>query len=173
MAAQRLDRDATPTLFLVVKSLPKDALIEKQVLYHTGRRYSDININEDDEEGDNTPLSYPPINSTESFVEGETEVRSEVSHIQFATASAAVICGRGTSNWEAVSQRLKATTHFEGRLTRALSVRLFYKVATIGDLPAIQSLFHPNSPAVTPVPCRGIRTRDQSDWEYALCILSA
>ena len=42
-----------------------------------------------------------------------------------------------------------------------------------GDLPAIESLFRSNSPAVTPVPCRGIRTRDQSDWEYALCILSA
>jgi hypothetical protein len=41
------------------------------------------------------------------------------------------------------------------------------------DLPPVQSLFHPSSPAVTPVPCRRIRTRDQSDWEYALCILSA
>ena len=41
------------------------------------------------------------------------------------------------------------------------------------DLPPIQDLFHPSSPAITPVPCRCIRTRDQSDWEYALCILSA
>lgn len=117
-------------------------------------------------------------------------MRSEVSYLQCATASAAVICGRGTPNWETVSQRLEAATHFEGRLRRALSVRLFYKVETIAgeslevdsidrpldseaDLPAIQSLFRPNSPAVTPVPCRGIHTRDQSDWEYALCILSA
>ncbi|KAI0284373.1 hypothetical protein BGY98DRAFT_1087615 [Russula aff. rugulosa BPL654] len=146
MAAQHLDRDATPTLFLVVKGLPKDALIEKQVLYHTGRRYSDI---DEDEEGD-TALSFL-IYSTESFVKGDTE---------YATASASVICGRGTSNWETVSQHLEATTHFEGRLMQA-------------DLPAIQSLFHSNSPAVTPVPCWGIRTRDQSDWEYALCILSA
>lgn len=169
MAARRLDRDATPTLFLVVKGLPKDALVEKQVLYHTGRGYSDID--EDEEEGD-TALSYPPICSTESFVNGDTEVRTEVSYLQYATASAAVICWRGTSNWEAVSQHLEAATHIEGRLTRALSVRLFYTVATIADLPAIQSLFHPNSPAVTPVPCRSIHTRDQSDWEYALCILS-
>ncbi len=56
---------------------------------------------------------------------------SEVSHLQYATASAAVICGRGTSNWETVSQRLEATTHLEGRLTRALSVRLFYTVEAI------------------------------------------
>lgn len=53
------------------------------------------------------------------------------SHLQYATASASVICGRGTSNWEAVSQRLKVATHSEDRLTRALSVRLFYNVATI------------------------------------------
>jgi hypothetical protein len=58
-------------------------------------------------------------------------VLSEVSHLQYATASAAVICGRGTSNRETVSQRLEAATHIESRLRRALSVRLFYSVATI------------------------------------------
>jgi hypothetical protein len=47
---------------LAVKGLPKDALIEKQVLYHTGRRYSDIDEDEG-EEGD-TALSYTPIYST-------------------------------------------------------------------------------------------------------------
>jgi hypothetical protein len=129
--------------------------------------------------------------AAESFVEGDTEVRFEVSHIQRVTSSAAVICGKGSSNWADVAHRLKAAPHLEGRLTRALSVRLFYKVTTTAggviafskptqmasdseaDLPPIQSLFHPSSPAVTPVPCRCIRTRDQSDWEYALCILSA
>lgn len=32
-----LGQDYIPTLFLVVKDLPKDALVEKQVLFHTGR----------------------------------------------------------------------------------------------------------------------------------------
>jgi hypothetical protein len=128
----------------------------------------------------------------ESFVEGDSEVRSEVSRLQRATASAAVICGKGSSNWADISHRLKAAAHLEGSLTRALSVRLFYNVTTIAggavtfifkadsvasdseaDLPPIQSLFHLNSPTVTPVPCRCIRTRDQRDWEYAICILSA
>ena len=102
-----------------------------------------------------------------------------------------MICGRGSSKWANVVHRLKAAPHLEGRLTRAVSVRLFYKVTTKtggviafseltlvaseseADLPSIQDLFHPSSPAITPVPCRCIRTRDQSDWEYALCILSA
>jgi diphthine-ammonia ligase len=48
-------RDTTPTLFLTVKGLPKDALIEKQVLYHTGR------VSAGDEDGDNMPVSCPPI----------------------------------------------------------------------------------------------------------------
>ena len=53
------------------------------------------------------------------------------SRLQHATASASVICGRGTLDWEAVSQHLEAATIIEGRLTRALSVRLFYNVATM------------------------------------------
>jgi hypothetical protein len=40
-----------------VKGLPKDALVEKQVLYHTGRGYSAV----DDDEGD---TAHAPIYST-------------------------------------------------------------------------------------------------------------
>jgi hypothetical protein len=57
-------------------------------------------------------------------------VRWEVSHLEHSTASAAVICGRGSSNWENVSHRLKAVAHLKGGLTHALSVRLFYNVTT-------------------------------------------
>ena len=57
-------------------------------------------------------------------------MRCEVSHLEHSTASAAVICGRGSSNWENVSHRLKAVAHLEGRLRHALSVRLFYNVTT-------------------------------------------
>ena len=53
-----LQRDATPTLFLVVRGLPKGALIEKQVLYHTGRGF--CADDDDDDEGDTaTPVSCP------------------------------------------------------------------------------------------------------------------
>jgi diphthine-ammonia ligase len=47
--------DTAPTLFLTVKGLPKDALIEKQVLYHTGRGCAA------DEDGDTAPVSCPRI----------------------------------------------------------------------------------------------------------------
>ena len=57
-----LQGDATPTLFVAVKGLPKDALIEKQVLYHTGRGFSAAD--EEEESGDTAHLSCPPIYST-------------------------------------------------------------------------------------------------------------
>jgi hypothetical protein len=57
-----LQRDATPTLFLVVRGLPKGALIEKQVLYHTGRG---VSVDDDGDEGDTaTPVSCPASYST-------------------------------------------------------------------------------------------------------------
>jgi len=56
---------ATPMLFLAVKALPKNALIEKQVLYHTGRAFSVSDASDcDSEEGDSTPVTCPPIYGT-------------------------------------------------------------------------------------------------------------
>jgi diphthine-ammonia ligase len=115
-----------------------------------------------------------------------------VSYLEHAGASAAVICGRGYSNscWGEVSSRLKTAAHFKVRLSHALSVRMFYKHTATGgdlalysglvrsshdlkaDLPPVQSLFGSHSPAITPVPCRYIHTRDENDWDYALCILA-
>jgi diphthine-ammonia ligase len=52
-----LQRDATPTLFLVVSCLPKGALIEKQVLYHTGRGFSAAGDGNEDDTA--APVSFP------------------------------------------------------------------------------------------------------------------
>jgi len=166
-AAQTLDRDTIPTLFITVRGLPKGALIEKQVLYHTGRGCAA------DEDGDTAPVSCPPIYGSETFAEADVEIRYEVSYLELAGASAAVICGRGNSNsnWVKASSRLKTAARLGATLSRALSVRMFYKL-TATDLPPVQSLFDLHSPAITPVPCHHIRTRDERDWEYALCILT-
>lgn len=165
-AAQSLDRDSTPTLFLVVKDLPKGAVIEKQVLYHTGRGFA-----ADDEDGDIAPVSHIPLYGSDVIAEAETNVRYEVSSLQRDGASGVVICGRGSSRWKEVLRRLETATHIEGRLARSLSMRLFYNV-TATNHPPIPSLFDQSGPAITPVPCRCIRTRDQSEWDYALCILT-
>ncbi|KAH9062846.1 hypothetical protein EDB87DRAFT_1710829, partial [Lactarius vividus] len=160
-------RGTTPTLFLVVKDLPKGALIEKQVLYHTGRGFA---ADDDDEDGDITPVSHLPLYGSDVFAEAETDIRYEVSYLQRAGASGVVICGRGPSRWKEVLRRLETAVHIEGRLARSLSMRLFYNVTATSNLdhPPIPSLFDHGGPAITPVPCRCIRTRDQRDWDYAL-----
>lgn len=165
-AAQSLDPGSTPTLFLVVKDLPKGALIEKQVLYHTGRGFA-----ADDEDGDSERVSHLPLYGSDVFAEAGTDIRYEVAYLQGAGASGMVICGRGSSGWKEVLLRLETAAHVEGGLARSLSMRLFYNVE-VTNHPPIPSLFNQSGPAITPVPCRSIRTRDQSDWDYALCILT-
>ncbi|KAI0307305.1 hypothetical protein B0F90DRAFT_1814078 [Multifurca ochricompacta] len=151
---------------LSCKGSSKGRPYEKQVLYHTGHGFVT------DEDGDTVRVSCPPIYGSDVFAETDIEIRYEVSYLQSARASCAVICGRGFSNWAKVAHRLKTAVHLEGRLTRALSLRLFYKVTT-SVLPPIQSLFGSSSPAITPIPCHCIRSRDQKDWDYALNILTA
>jgi len=181
-AAQSLDRGTTPALFLVVKDLPRGALIEKQVLYHTGRGFAVY-----DEDGDIARVSHLPLYGSSDFpiyaglnltrmcadvfAEAETDIRYEVAYFQRAGASVMVICGRGTSRWKEALRRLETAAHNEGRLARSLSMRLFYNI-TATNHPPIPSFFDQSGPAITPVPCRCIRTRDQSNWDYALCILT-
>jgi hypothetical protein len=57
-----------------------------------------------------------------AFSKGDTEVRSEVSHLEHAAASAVVICARGSSGWANTSHRLKAVAQLEGRLARVTAV---------------------------------------------------
>ncbi|KAF8272577.1 hypothetical protein EI94DRAFT_1769823 [Lactarius quietus] len=172
-AAQSLDPGSTPSLFLVVKDLPKGALIEKQVLYHTGRGFAA------DDDGDIECVPHLPLyGSGDSPIyarlydsDAETDIRYEVAYLERAGASAMVICGRGSSGWKDALRRLETAAHIEGRLAHSLSMRLS-SLTRILDHPPIPSLFNQSGPAITPVPCRSIRTRDQSDWDYALCILT-
>jgi hypothetical protein len=129
----------TPTLFLVVKDLPKGAFIEKQVLYHSGRGFA-----ADDEDGDIERVSRPPLYGlgdspiyarlyltlmrADMFAEAETDIRYEVAYLERAGASAMVICGRGFSGWKDALSRLETAAHLEGRLEHSLSTRLFYNV---------------------------------------------
>jgi len=73
-----------------VKSLPKDALVEKQVLYHTGR----CHVSDDD---DDEPTLQPrvPITDKGDISEGEALTHWEVSHFLDSGASCALVCVRG------------------------------------------------------------------------------
>lgn len=86
--------------------------------------------------------SYLIHERPETFAEADVEIRYEVSYLEHAGASAAVICGRGNSNssWVKVSSRLKTAARLGARLSRALSVRMFYKLTATGGLLSISSL---------------------------------
>jgi len=163
------ERDAgIPTLFIAVKSLPRDALVEKQVLFHTGRCL----VTDDD---DDEPTLQPrvPITDKGDILEAESSVQWEVSYLHETGASCAVICFRGEVDPHALSVKLKALTALSRFWTRALYIRLFYQHSrTHSFAPLSHNLFGPNDrPPVTSIPCRSISTREEDDWDYALCIL--
>jgi len=157
-----------PTLFIAVKSLPRNALVEKQVLYHTGRC---LLMDDDDDE----PISYPrvPVTNEGDILDMGASIHWEVSYFEDTGASCAVVCIRGTGNPQRLSVKLKAVPALGLLWTRALSIRLFYQLSRSCFLsPLTQNLFEPNDhPPITPIPCRFISTREEDDWDYALCIL--
>ncbi len=85
---------------------------------------------------DMAQVVFPPIRKSLSdsdvyagaFSAADTNVRYEISYLQHGRASGVLICGTGSSHWKEVRRHLETATHIEGRLTRALSVRLFYSI---------------------------------------------
>jgi diphthine-ammonia ligase len=73
--------DDVPTLFLAVKSLPRDALVEKQILLHTGR------VLVPDEEDEDTPVW------TAQDPETRDQVFQSASGAQAADCSSSTISG--------------------------------------------------------------------------------
>ncbi|KIM90928.1 hypothetical protein PILCRDRAFT_811423 [Piloderma croceum F 1598] len=166
-ASMEYEKDAgVPTLFIAVKSLPKNALVEKQALFHTGRC---LVIDDDDEP---TLQARVPITDKGNIAETGAFVHWEVSYFHDTGASCALICFQGEGDPNAVSANLKAVSALGRFWTRALSIRLFYQPSRMHSVEALlQDLFRPNDPPTTSIPCRFISTRETDDWDYALCIL--
>ncbi|KZT12538.1 uncharacterized protein LAESUDRAFT_638886 [Laetiporus sulphureus 93-53] len=150
---------SAPTLFLVVSALPKGALVEKQVLLHTGQYLLP------DEEDELTMRDH----------EGEdgAGLHWEASVFSETTASVAMICVRGDAH--SAVPGLHNVTEVNQVLSRALSIRLFYQPSRTSSFADIFStLFAPHErPPVTYIPCRHISTRDHDDWDYAMVIIGA
>ncbi|KAI0045321.1 hypothetical protein FA95DRAFT_1680564, partial [Auriscalpium vulgare] len=159
--------EPAPTLFLEVKDLPKNALVEKQVLYHTGRALVA------DDEGDTELVSRAPTFSRGDFLEDRMSLYWEASHYDHTNASVIVLCGKGEGDWDRIAHQVKMLSELQAPLTNALSVRLFHKLA-ITSRPALYDLLfaEDNQPAVSPIPCRTISTREHDDWDYVICILA-
>ncbi|KAJ7904650.1 hypothetical protein B0H14DRAFT_2663796 [Mycena olivaceomarginata] len=156
----------TPTLFLVVQSLPKNALVEKQVFLHTGR----ITI-PDEDDGELVVHNRTPL-----FQQGDhpDAFHWEVSWFHDSNSSCAVICGRNGGEPHLLADALRSEPGFDSVWARTLSIRIFYLPSRESSFSALYDrLFDAPQPSATFISCRNISCQGQDDWDYAICILTA
>ncbi|KZT26860.1 hypothetical protein NEOLEDRAFT_1161800, partial [Neolentinus lepideus HHB14362 ss-1] len=126
-----------PTLYVSVKSLPRDALVEKQVLCHTGRFLMR------DEDGDEEFHPRAPITNRDEINSGSFSLYWETSTFDLVDGgpSCALICVRGQNPDETALDQLKSNTLISRILHRALSIRLFHTPSCSSEVtPVITSL---------------------------------
>ncbi|KAG1872757.1 hypothetical protein C8R48DRAFT_695539, partial [Suillus tomentosus] len=178
--------EETPTLFLVVASLPRGARVEKQVLVHTAK----FTVLDEDED------TFIQVSRTPEFVSGDvdpecgTKVSSEVIlsstrppilnwqvsrfDVPGTSPQCVVICARGHPSREDAIE-LEKIPLLSAFWATALSARLFHRmfVLIIGfrtGSSVSRVLFGDNMPATTFIPCRYIGTwgsDEQWDWAVA------
>ncbi|KAF7352671.1 Diphthine--ammonia ligase [Mycena venus] len=175
-------KSTTPTLFLVVEHLPKNALVEKQVLLHTGR----IAIPDEDDDDE-----LVVQNRTPAFQQGDhlDIFHWEVSWFDDSNSSCAVICGRdGGDYWwsfkspgnnaclgeaHSLKEALRSERGFNSVWARTLSVRVFYvPLRVLSFFSLCERLFETPQPPMTFIPCRNIASQGRDGWDYAICILT-
>ncbi|KAK7695941.1 hypothetical protein QCA50_000580 [Cerrena zonata] len=156
-ASATLKDAKSPTLFVVVASLPKGSLVEKQVLLHTGR------FEVLDEDGDKELKVLAPKVETGYFTDDKFFASWEVSRFSIKALSSTLLCFRGPLDKGALD------TYLPGLLDGpVISIRLFY--VKTESLPPILTQIDEKLP-ITTIPCRQISTRSSDNWDYAMCII--
>jgi len=154
----------SPTVFLQIKDLPKNALIEKQVYIHTGR------VKGIDEWGDEFIQNVlPSFQEGELKLEHECILRFEVSRFEDGTSCSIIFLksGFGSEPWN--SQLLDLSM----QLGSVLSARYFYLPGCTELLDIASSLiFTGNVPPITPIPCRKISSLHDDSWDATFCVMS-
>ncbi|KAI0750773.1 hypothetical protein C8Q80DRAFT_1268091 [Daedaleopsis nitida] len=163
-ASTRYDGDAdAPTLFVVVPALPRGALVEKQVLVHTGQ--CDV---EDDDDGTIVRRSVVPV-----YMEGKYETQAgtlhwEVSAFNETDSKVALICGKG----DALLSHMRNIPALQPLKSEALSIRLFYRTPAAQVISSIVAHFTESDPTPTTlVPCAHLASKNGDDWNYAILII--
>ncbi|KAJ7765005.1 hypothetical protein DFH07DRAFT_1015601 [Mycena maculata] len=156
---------AAPTLFLVVKDLPKNAIVEKQVVLHTGR----VSI-PDEDDGELAVQKRTPI-----FEKGDhlDIFHWEISRFENTPSSCVIICGRSGTE-DPSPHALRSERAFDAAWAHTLSVRIFYGPSQESAASIFfDHLFDAPRPPATFIPCTNISTEGQDDWDYVTCILTA
>jgi len=159
-AGMSTETASTPCLYVAVAALPKGALVEKQVLVHTGRFLVK------DEDGElETQLLTPTAGEEDISGDNGSLIHLEYSHFDGSRLST-LICLRGVPD-----ETMLATLHqrLSSLSTEPLSHgRLFYRPSIPLPLVNFSTFKFP----ITTIPSRLISTKQADDWDYALCTLS-
>ncbi|CAK5275596.1 unnamed protein product [Mycena citricolor] len=152
IVANQSPEEATPTLFVVVKGLPKDALVEKQIMLHTGS----TQVTDDGE------LVTQDRKGRFRAGESSSGVHWQISEIEDTPSASILLCGRYGDPIQ---------TELDHLLSQVLSVKMFYiPASTSADLyDRTRDAF--GAPVIG-IPCRAIATRNRDNWDYALCIVT-
>ncbi|OSD04160.1 hypothetical protein PYCCODRAFT_1407777 [Trametes coccinea BRFM310] len=150
-----------PALFVEVPELPKGALVEKQVMLHTGQ--CDL----EDDDGSIIRHAVLPVYESGGYESFSGEVSWEVSSFRETPSKVAVICIRGEDT--GLLNQLQNVPALSSLRSEALSIRLFYHTARPqAASTAAQFLQTTSSIPVTPIPCRSIASRNGDDWDCAI-----
>ncbi|KAI0081690.1 hypothetical protein K474DRAFT_1130183 [Panus rudis PR-1116 ss-1] len=162
-ATNLLQDVCSPTLFLAVPALPKGALVEKQVLVHTGR------FSIPDEDGDLEVQSLRPCINAGGVSDEDWSLHWEISKFNAEdSTTVSIFASRGNL---AQTSLLEFESKVESISARGiLSVRLFYMPSE--SPPTLPPFLTKDDLPITHIPCQHISTRSSDDWDYALCILS-
>ncbi|KAL4242079.1 Diphthine--ammonia ligase [Abortiporus biennis] len=151
----------TPTLFVVVSSLPKGALVEKQVSVHTGRFIIE------DEDGDLVNQASTPTYSqgTGDVKYSNSTIHWELTLFERTGLPSLLLCINGKCDPDQVLAELKNRL---GTIEKILCSRVFYR-CTFNQYALPSGLIEKISP-ITYIPCRFIATTKVDNWDYAICI---
>ncbi|GJE84099.1 diphthine--ammonia ligase [Phanerochaete sordida] len=159
-AVRDLDAEAL-VLFLGVPALPKDALVEKQVVVHTGR----FKGTEDDE---NEIISATPTRSFHTLTEGESVITYATSSFAHSSAACTTILVKG-----AVSGNMNCALEdaLSDVLDSAVTTKVFYRPSEqLSDPP---TFLQERGLSIMPVPCTFVASVERADWDLAICIMGS
>lgn len=176
----------TPTLYVVVSSLPRGARLEKVVVVHSGRcALSNPDPMDDDGEIVERIPEFLQGKLTTIGGDGQLELYWEVSHFLPLSEACAVLfirCPGGEAcsstvtvdAMEGAAEGLKSVPALSPFLTRTLASKTFVRPGIELDkiLPLINALFADEMPALTVVPSQSVTSRDEREWDWAVTLMA-
>ncbi|KAI0959526.1 hypothetical protein AcW1_004327 [Taiwanofungus camphoratus] len=155
---------SAPVLFATVSALPRNALLEKQVLMHTGRCLMS-------DEGEDILHPIMPTFSQGDLV-GRLDARLhwEASVFEETTSASVILCFRSDDN--SVFPQAKDIPQLSHIWSRALCIQLFYRPTRASSFAYYYREFFGDEDLapVTFIPCRQVSTREFDDWDYAMFV---